>query len=937
MANQYPLFVSSYDQFPGNSSGIDQALSFYTTTAVLNAELAAKVDVTSGTATNLTVNTGLKLPFASAGLLQVDGAGVVSGGGGGGAGAGLASNNTFTGTNNFTGGLSQNSNAFSVGGALTTGGAFTTTPANALTLTTTGSTNVTLPTTGTLAALNGTNTYTGASTFTNTFTINNGTALNQISSTNTNCGLNIIATANQGKQGITITQSGGAIGSQRLMLVGQVNGSFNGTAGGGYLGAFSQPATQLPIYIDTGARTCIFTKAAANMGNQTDSAIYGSATAIAANGGITTAGGNPAFSFQNTIGTALFTNLTNTPTTTTNKTINFPDATGQIPLGTAGNTLFFTTGGATNLTLPVSGMVPTGTVGNAINLTTTGATNLTLPTTGTVATLEGANTWGGTNIFQGTLQQGSRVLILGSGTDTLAIQTAGSTNVTLPTSGTLAALNGVNTWGGSQNFSNSGLTQGGRSLALGSNSDSLVIQTVGNTNVSLPTGGTLAAKEGANTWSSTNNFTGTLQQNGRTLTLGSTTDTLTLNTAGNTSVTLPTTGTLATLGGTNTWSGTTNTFSGGQLVVNNTNASVQQGMTTMTSTNAAAGSVLNIYAPNQSGGKQGIVVSGNSATFSSQRQLLLGQVNTYNGGKGGGYIGAYDQATGDGLPVYIEGVNGQSIPPKSVIFPNGNSALANADVSANNVFDLASAVFQDEIGIVGDKVINFWDSPTDVFAKCRLTVGGSGSGSTIVLPSTVNGVIALSGGGFTTIFTSSANASVTIPTSGTLAALGGTNTWTGNNNFTGGLQQNGANVYAGDRANVYWLSTSVTSTVAVSSMPTNVGTRITNVSNTLTLAAGSKYTLSGTIIGITNTANSGQFVTFTVSGATGVTLLPNTTSNSSTFAGYNLIGSSQPQMAISFTMFIDGTSASGAFAVTPTQFNWNGTKIEIMGKVVTDN
>ncbi len=863
MANQYPLFISTYANFPGASNSLDQALSFYTTTAVLNAELAGKVDVTSGTATNLTVNTGMRLPFAAAGLLQVDGSGVVSGGGGGGAGAGLASNNTFTGTNNFTAGLAQNSNAFNIGGALTTGAAFTTTPANALTLTTSGATNVTLPTTGTLAALGGTNAWTAANSFTGATSVSGVT--------------------------FTVSMDSTAYGTAALLVRNVTNTNnqlymgYNSSTNAAYIQGFTQGTGTRPLLLNpSGGNVCI---------NST-------ASPISLASSFTTSGANA---------------LTLTTTGATNITL---PTTGRVPAGTTANSIFFTTVGATTLTLPVTGNVPSGTAGNAINFTTTGVTTLALPTTGTVATLEGANTWSTSNNFQGTLQQAGRGLILGSGTDSLALQTSGNTTLTLPTSGTLATLTGVQTWGGSQNFAQSGLSQAGRVLILGSNTDSLQLTTTGNTNVTLPTTGTLATTTAANSWSSTNDFTGGLSQNGNAFNVGGALTTgaaftttpanaLTLTTAGATNVTLPTTGTLAALGNTNAWTGA-NTWAG---------ATTFNVMTTVgvDSTSYGTAALLIRNATN------------------TNNQLYMG----YNSSTNAAYIQGFTQSTGV-RPLLLNPsggnvcINSTSSPISlaSSFTTSGANALTLTTTGPTNVTLPTSGTLLTSTTLLAGT--NSWT------ANNNFTAGLQQNGNTISLASsfTTSGANALT-------LTTTGPTNVTLPTSGTLLTsttlLSGSNTWSANNNFTGGLQQNGNNMFAADRANVYWLSTSATSTVSVSSIPTNIGTRITNVSNTLTLAAGSKYTLEGTIIGVTNTANSGQFVTFTISGATGVTVLPNTTSNSSTFAGYNLVGTSQPQMAISFTMFIDGTSASGAFAVTPTQTNWNGTKIEIMGKVVTDN
>jgi hypothetical protein len=92
---------------------------------------------------------------------------------------------------------------------------------------------------------------------------------------------------------------------------------------------------------------------------------------------------------------------------TATRTITFQNNTGIVPLGTAGNTLFFTTSGATNVTLPVSGTVtvnpgsgsylqtvPTSTGTNTISPTGNGVIALSVySTSGTAAT--------SLNVYQG--------------------------------------------------------------------------------------------------------------------------------------------------------------------------------------------------------------------------------------------------------------------------------------------------------------------------------------------------------------------------------------------------------------------------------------------------------------------------------------------------------------------------------------------------------
>jgi parallel beta-helix repeat protein len=243
---------------------------------------------------------------------------------------------------------------------------------------------------------------------------------------------------------------------------------------------------------------------------------------------------------------------------------------------------------------------------HAITLTTTGTTGLTLPTTGTLATLAGTETFtnktinGGThtgitslgirstgsgafdltlanteNLTAGrtltiTLNDAARTLNLGgnltlaaafstSGSNALTLTTTGSTNVTLPTTGTLATLAGTET------FTNKTIT-GGAHTAI----TSLGIRSTGTGAFDL----TLANTENL---TAGRTLTITLNDAARSLILGgnltlaaafstSGANALTLTTTGSTNVTLPTSGTLATRAGSETFSNktldNTNAFNG---------------------------------------------------------------------------------------------------------------------------------------------------------------------------------------------------------------------------------------------------------------------------------------------------------------------------------------------------------------------------------------
>ncbi len=232
--------------------------------------------------------------------------------------------------------------------------------------------------------------------------------------------------------------------------------------------------------------------------------------------------------------------------------------------------------------------------GGAIALTSSNITGTASNVTGIVSPANG-----GTGINNGT-----KTITLGgnlttSGAFPLSIATTGNTNVTLPTSGTLAVTNNP-TFTGTANFENitvngtiagsgivspanggTGVNNGTKTITLGNDFSTLgnypvTLTVTDHTNVTLPTSGTLAVRnnpsftgtanfENINTSGtitgsvSVSNLSGVVSptnggtgvNNGtKTITLGDNLTTsgafpLTLNTTANTSVTLPTSGTLA--------------------------------------------------------------------------------------------------------------------------------------------------------------------------------------------------------------------------------------------------------------------------------------------------------------------------------------------------------------------------------------------------------
>jgi len=227
------------------------------------------------------------------------------------------------------------------------------------------------------------------------------------------------------------------------------------------------------------------------------------------------------------------TNLTSIPAAQLTGTIGagvFPALTGDVTnsAGSLATTVGSIGGNAITLTaaFTLSG-------GNALTLTTTGSTSLTLPTSGTIVTTSvtslpslatigtiGTGTWEGTLIdstYGGTgVDNGGSTITIGGnlsfiGAHTTAITVTANTAVTLPTSGTLVntavttlsslvsvGTIGTGTWQGTvvgaayggTGESNSGtITLGGNLVTSGAYNLTLTLSN--NTNVTLPTSGTL--------------------------------------------------------------------------------------------------------------------------------------------------------------------------------------------------------------------------------------------------------------------------------------------------------------------------------------------------------------------------------------------------------------------------------------------------------------
>ncbi|MEK9152423.1 MAG: hypothetical protein AAB692_03590, partial [Patescibacteria group bacterium] len=182
---------------------------------------------------------------------------------------------------------------------------------------------------------------------------------------------------------------------------------------------------------------------------------------------------------------------------TADRTVTFQDNSGVVPLGTAANTLFFTTTAATNVTLPTTGTLLTNTAsanqtltstqtsGTVLNLTD--ATNITATTTGAAITLSGTGAFDQTGLaFALSGATGSNLNdILGSGS-TWKVSTLGLA--------TFAKVNGLTISG-----STGTLTIANGSSFITSGAFSTTLTSTAATTLTLPTTGTLATLAGAET------------------------------------------------------------------------------------------------------------------------------------------------------------------------------------------------------------------------------------------------------------------------------------------------------------------------------------------------------------------------------------------------------------------------------------------------------
>jgi hypothetical protein len=308
----------------------------------------------------------------------------------------------------------------------------------------------------------------------------------------------------------------------------------------------------------------------------------------------------------------------------------------------------------------------------------------------------------------GTLTLANGSTLATSGANSITLTSTGATNVTLPTSGTLATTsNTVATI----SFGTTGLTP---STATGG-----AVTVAGN--LSPANGGTGVSNNALNTITFTGNYS-----------LG-----LTLN--GNTSVTLPTTGTLATLAGAETL--TNKTINGANNTISNINLASQV-TGTLPFGNGGTG---NTATPTN-----GQLLIGNGSGF-SLATLTQGSGITITNSSGGITIAA----TGGGG-------TGDVVGPASAT----DNAIVRFDGTTGKLIQNSAATIADTTGDITAGKYN------------GLTVSTSTGTLTVA-----NGSSLITSGANSITLTSTGATNVTLPTTGTLAVLGTAQTFTAAQTF----------------------------------------------------------------------------------------------------------------------------------------------------------
>jgi len=739
-------------------AGIESLSNKYITTGAGNTTVAGLV-LTSGSNTTAVANGSIEFDntnfyFSVAGARKVN----------------AYTDSTLTGTwsgaviaGQYGGtGVANTGRTITIGGNLTTSGAFTTT------LTSTANTSVTLPTTGTLATLAGIESFT-----------------NKTLSTNTTWNGNVIAglyggtgVANTGK---TITIGGNLTTS----------GAFDVT-----LTATAATSVTLPIAgtLATLAGIESFTNKTLSTNTTWNGNViagqYGG-TGVANTGRTITIGGNLTTSGS----------FTTTLTSTANTTVTLP-VTGTLATlaGTESLSNKYITTGAGNTTVAglvlTSGSNTTAVANGSIEFDNTnfyfsfaGARKVNAYTdstlTGTWAGAVIAGQYGGT----GVANTGRTITIGGNFTTSGAFATTltatGTTSVTLPTAGTLATLAGSETltnktlstnvdYNGNivtGQYGGTGIANTGKTITIGGNlttsgAFTTTLTATANTSVTLPVTGTLATLAGSETLSNktlstnvdyngnviTGQYGGTgIANTGKTITIGGNLITsgafaTTLTATGTTSITLPTTGTLATLAGSEIL---TNKTLSTNVDYNGNVISGQYGGTGIANT-----------------GKT-ITIGGNLTTSGAFTTTLTSTANTSITLPTTGTLSTLAGTESLSNKYITTGAGNTTVAGLVLTSGSNTTAVANGSIEFDNTNFYFSVAGARKVNAYLDSAMTGTWTGTVVAGQ----YGGTGianTGKTI----TIGGNLTTSGA-FTTTLTSTANTSVTLPTTGTLATLAG--------------------------------------------------------------------------------------------------------------------------------------------------------------------
>ncbi len=527
---------------------------------------------------------------------------------------------------------------------------------------------------------------------------------------------------------------------------------------------------------------------------------------------------------------------------TGDNTQTIQDNSGVIPLGTAGNTLFFTTSGATNVTLPTSGtlttnpasgsylmQVPTSTAANTITPTTNSVVGLTVNgTSGTAATAVSIVQGGAATALNvnGT-STGSVLVLQDNGTSVLTVADGGVTTVTA-NGGTGVALT-VNNGTSTGNVLN--IADGGTNIATFADGGAVLFKNTTNSTAAFqvqPSGSTTPSF----VVDSTNNRVG----------IGTSAPTSTLHVAGNQS---------------------TSAFSTSGIAVRIAGA-------TYTDTGTAIGGTV-AFAAGTSYGIPTFAATNTGVTYTNAATLYISAAPS--AGTNVTLTNAYALYVASGNSIF-----GGDITTSTNLAVNGNTTIGNA--IGDNLTVTA--------GIQGTSALSFEGSTDDGTNITTFSVTNPTAARTQTIQDN-SGVIPLGTAGNTLFFTTSGATSLTLPTSGTVTTnpasgsyLMQVPTTTAANTITPattgvvGLTVNGTNT--GTAATALAVAQTGAATAAtISQTAAANGLVITSSNASQVSSTALSVTQSGTTTGFT-----GNFIDFTGSSTTGAGNLLNLTSVNTT-------------------------------------------------------